>query len=174
VAISGMQALLLNHSASTETEQATPLASQILHGLYQPFALAISEPIVILCAIYMAIINAILFTCLTGYTSIYGDTYDFNQAQVGLCFLAMLIGNFCVVPLIPVVYKLYIKGHQYSILGSDEPLTDRNGSALAAPSAESHMHLALCGAPCIPISMFWMAYSISGKRCHHLHSRVVS
>jgi hypothetical protein len=73
----------------------------------------------------------------------------------------MLIGNFCVVPLVPVVYTLYIKGHQYSILDSDEPLTDRNGSASPAPSPESHLYLALFGAPCIPISMFWMAYTTS-------------
>ncbi|GFF34904.1 uncharacterized transporter mfs2 [Aspergillus udagawae] len=148
------------HKASTEKERKTSLAMQILFGIWRPFYLTVYEPIVVVCALYLSIIYVILFTWLNGFNYIFADTYSFTKGQVGLCFLAMFVGNCCTIPLIPLIYKLYTKAlhkaQQRHESSKDE--ADSNPRS-TKPPPEIHLYYAMFGAPTIPLSLFWMAYT---------------
>jgi MFS family permease len=149
------------HKASTEEEGKPSLAKQILEGMWRPFYLFVYEPIVMLCALYLSIIYVILFTWLNGFTYIFADTYSFTDGQVGLCFLAMFVGNCCAIPFIPLIYKLYIRAlhkAQQRHESSEHKKDDANPQS-AKPPPEFHLYYAMLGAPTIPMCLFWMAYT---------------
>ncbi|KAF7169368.1 hypothetical protein CNMCM5623_002131 [Aspergillus felis] len=148
------------HKASTEEERKTSLAMQVLFGIWRPFYLTVYEPIVVVCALYLSIIYVILFTWLNGFNYIFADTYSFTKGQVGLCFVAMFVGNCCVIPLIPLIYRLYTKAlHQAQQRHETSKDEADSTTQSTKPPPEIHLYYAMFGAPTIPLSLFWMAYT---------------
>ncbi|KAE8154599.1 putative MFS transporter [Aspergillus avenaceus] len=149
-----------HHDIPFQQVQKASFARQILETIYRPFVLIIREPIVILVALYLTIIFVILFTSLNGYAFIFGKTYGFTQSQTGLCFLAMLLGNCLVIPLVPVTYNLYcrdLRHFRYSDDYSDTSSTED----ITMPPPENQLYSAMFGAPFIPLSLFSMAFTTS-------------
>ncbi|GAQ11616.1 uncharacterized transporter mfs2 [Aspergillus lentulus] len=148
------------HKESSEEESKTSLAMQILLGIWRPFYLTVYEPIVVVCALYLSIIYVILFTWLNGFEYIFADTYSFTKGQVGLCFIAMFVGNCCVIPFIPVIYKIYTRArHKAQQRNESSKEEDGANPESAKPPPEIHLYYAMLGAPTIPLSLFWMAYT---------------
>jgi MFS family permease len=148
------------HKESSEEERKTSLAMRILLGIWRPFYLTVYEPIVVVCALYLSIIYVILFTWLNGFEYIFADTYSFSKGQVGLCFIAMFVGNCCAIPLIPVIYKIYTKAlHKAQQRNESSKNEEGANPESAKPPPEIHLYYAMCGAPTIPLSLFWMAYT---------------
>ncbi|KAF7114475.1 hypothetical protein CNMCM5793_008779 [Aspergillus hiratsukae] len=151
------------HKASTEEEHKPSLAKQVLEGMWRPFYLFVREPIVVVCALYLSIIYVILFTWLNGFTYIFADTYSFTDGQVGLCFLAMFVGNCCAIPFIPLIYKLYIRALHKAQQRHESSEHKEDGAnpnpQSAKPPPEFHLYYAMLGAPTIPMCLFWMAYT---------------
>ena len=121
---------------------------RIKKALYRPFLLTFQEPIIILIALYLTIIYILLFTFLDGYTYIFTDTYGFSQGITGLAFLGIGIGLCCASLLVPLIY-VWSRRDLAKIKA-------RGGDRLPP---EFRLWFAMFGAPAIPISMFWMAWT---------------
>lgn len=127
----------------------SPLLVRLLRALYRPLLMTAQEPIIILLALYMTVTYIILFTFLTGYTFIYTDIYGLSQGMTGLCFLGLVVGILLCATLIPVNMQLRKRDiARAKALGPNVKV---------AP--ESRLYWAMIGAPVIPISMFWMAWT---------------
>lgn len=117
-------------------------------ALYRPFVLTFSEPIIILMALYLAVVYIILFSFFNGYTFIFTETYGFSQGATGLAFIGIAIGLCFALLLVPIIYK-WAK--------SDLAKIEEQGGTQLPP--ESKLWFAMLGAPAIPISMFWMGWT---------------
>ena len=117
-------------------------------ALYRPFLLSFSEPIMILVALYLTLIYIILFTFLDGYNYIFTETYGFTGGITGLSFIGIAIGLCFASLLVPLIYK-WAK--------QDLAKIRSQGGTRFPP--ESRLVFAMFGAPAIPISMFWMAWT---------------
>lgn len=125
-----------------------PFVRRLLRSLYRPFLLTFREPIIILVALYLAVIYIILFTFLTGYTFIFSETYGFSQGITGLSFLGIGIGLCFASTLVPLIYR-WAKRDLASI--------QKQGGTQLAP--EFRLWYAMFGAPAIPISLLWMGWT---------------
>ncbi|KAL4884913.1 putative MFS transporter [Aspergillus karnatakaensis] len=154
------------HNLTIDSSGRPSLAYQILQGLYRPFVLTVHEPIVVLFTWYISLIYIVLFTSLNGYTFIFSENYGLNEAQTGLIFLAMLVGSCFVAFLIPYANGLYNRDllHAQNAAkeyNSKQPTEHAEHKDLdtVTPPPESQLYYALFGAPLIPISLFWMAFT---------------
>lgn len=117
-------------------------------ALYRPFLLTFSEPIIILIALYLTVIYIILFTFLNGYTFIFTETYGFTEGITGLSFIGIGMGLCLASALTPLVY-MWAKKDLAKIQA-------QGGNRL---SPEFRLLFAMFGAPAVPISMLWMAWT---------------
>ena len=118
------------------------------HALYRPFLLTISEPIIILIALYLTVIYIILFTFLDGYTFIFTQTYKFSEGITGLSFIGIGMGLCLATGLVPFIYK-WAKDDLAKI-------KEQGGTRLPP---EFRLLFAMFGAPAVPISMLWMGWT---------------
>ena len=135
------------YQAKIEIDNST-FTSMITKSLGRPFVLTMTEPIIILVAIYLTVIYIIFFTFLNGYTFIFTNVYSFTQAQTGLAFLGIAIGICIAACFVPLVYRMYKR---------DLKSAEEAGFTSTAP--ESHLYFSLFTAPAIPISLFWMGWT---------------
>ena len=135
------------YRAEVEIREETFL-HRIKKALYRPFLLTFQEPIIILIALYLTIIYILLFTFLDGYTFIFTDTYGFSQGITGLTFLGIGIGLCCASLFVPLIY-----------IWSRQDLAKVKAQGGDRLPPEFRLWFAMFGAPAIPISMFWMAWT---------------
>ncbi|RFU72901.1 mfs general substrate transporter [Trichoderma arundinaceum] len=112
-------------------------------ALYRPVQLSYSEPIIILISLYLSVLYIVIFTFLPGYTFIFSDTYGFSLALRGLSFFGLGVGfllSFALTIPITIISRRILR---------------RDGKL----SPESRLWFAMCGAPAIPIALFWMAWT---------------
>ncbi len=77
-------------------------------------------------------------------------TYGTNAGLTNIIFIGIFVGLILPSPtLVPFVYRITKKQ-----LASDGD--DRSGQKLRQ---ETRLIFAMCGAPCIPIALFWMAWT---------------
>ena len=117
-------------------------------ALYRPFVLTVSEPIIILIALYLTVIYIILFTFLDGYDFVFAQTYGFSEGITGLSFIGIGIGLCLASVLVPIIYK-WAKNDLAKI-------KEQGGTRLPP---EFRLWFAMFGAPAIPISMLWMGWT---------------
>lgn len=121
-------------------------------ALYRPFLLTITEPIIVLVALYMTVIYIILFTFLDGYDYIFGEIHGVSQGVQGLCFLGIATGLFLATPLVFLIRKMAkTELHKAKEQGHDHL------------PPEFRLWFSMIGAPAIPISMFWMGWTSDGN-----------
>ena len=119
------------------------LGNKIAGAFYRPVEFAIHEPIVVLISLYLSVLYIISFTFLPGYTFVFTDTYGFGPRLRGLSFLGLGVGFLLALTLTPLV-ALYSKR-----------IIERDGELYP----EARLLYAMCGAPTIPVSLFWMAWT---------------
>lgn len=120
----------------------------ITRSLGRPFVLTVTEPIILLVAIYLTVIYVIMFTFLNGYTFIFTETYGFTEGLTGLCFLGIAVGITLAGAAVPFVYRSFCAALQRA---------EEVGLSSTAP--ETHLTFALIAAPAIPVSLFWMGWT---------------
>lgn len=114
----------------------------------RPFLMAL-EPIIIAFTAYLSIVYIVLFTFLDGYSYIFAMTYGISSGLSNIIFVAMFIGVLSAGILVPFVYRITKK--QLERDGDDG-----SGSKL---NQEARLLFAMIGAPAIPITLFWMAWT---------------
>lgn len=135
------------YKAEIEIREETFL-HQLVHALYRPFLIFVKEPIIILWSLYLTVVYIVLFTFLTGYTFIFTDVFGFSQGITGLSFMGIQIGFVIVFAFVPFVYR--------SAMSDLKKLQDAGGERLPP---ENSLRFAMMGAPWLPISLFWMAWT---------------
>lgn len=114
--------------------------------MIRPILILFTQPIVFIMAIYQAVIFGTNYSLYTNFQAIYGNLYGFSPTQVGLVFLApgagFILALWLVVPKIDTVYNI---------------LTSRNHDE---PKPEFRLPLANIGCVLLPISLFWLAWTV--------------
>ena len=123
-----------------------PFRIKLAYSMLRPLRILFTQPIVLVMAIYQAILFGTTYSLYTNFQAIYGDLYGFNITQVGLTYLSpglgFLVAVWFIVPKIDTVYNF---------------LTRKNNDD---PKPEYRLPLANIGAVLIPVSLFWLAWTV--------------
>jgi MFS family permease len=119
------------------------MGTRIFIAFYGPISMSITEPIILMLSLYLSACYIVIFSLLPGYTFIFSDIYKFGPAKRGLAYLGLGVGFL-------LAYALSIP---VSILSNR--IIRQKGSL----PPEARLYYAIVGAPCVPISLFWMAWT---------------
>ncbi|KAJ5215965.1 major facilitator superfamily domain-containing protein [Penicillium cinerascens] len=127
-----------NPNIITEQEQHKLTFRDIARtSLIRPITMIMTEPVLDLMCMYIVLIYAMLYAFFFAYPVIFGKLYNFNDGQIGLMFIPILIGAGFSLMATPQIEKQF-----------------RKICLKRAPTPEDRLIAALIGAPFIPISLF--------------------
>lgn len=106
-------------------------------SLIRPITMIMTEPVLDLMSMYIVLIYAMLYAFFFAYPVIFGDLYNYNDGQIGLMFIPILIGAGFALLITPLIEKQF-----------------KNICNTRAPTPEDRLIAALLGAPFIPIAFF--------------------
>ncbi|OJZ80266.1 hypothetical protein ASPFODRAFT_53633 [Aspergillus luchuensis CBS 106.47] len=106
-------------------------------SLIRPITMIMTEPVLDLMCMYIVLIYAMLYAFFFAYPVIFGRLYGYNDGQIGLMFIPILIGSFFALVTTPLIEKQF-----------------KRVCEVREPTAEDRLIGALIGAPFIPISLF--------------------
>ncbi|OAL54671.1 MFS general substrate transporter [Pyrenochaeta sp. DS3sAY3a] len=127
-------------NASKAPAALTPKAI-LLNGMTRPVKMLATQPIVLLCSLYVAFLFGLLFLLFTTLTPVFIQAYGWSPEMTGLAYLGIGVGNFMGITFVA-------KTSDATII----KLTKRNKGVY-----EPEMRLPLCVffGFLIPISLFW-------------------
>lgn len=106
-------------------------------SLIRPITMIMTEPVLDLMCMYIVLIYAMLYAFFFAYPVIFGKLYGYNDGQIGLMFIPILIGAGFSVLITPLIEK------QFKHICENRD-----------PTPEDRLIAALIGAPFIPIAYF--------------------
>jgi multidrug resistance protein len=115
-------------------------------ALSRPWILLLKEPIVLLLSIYMAIVYGTLYMLFAAFPIVYAGNRGWSQGISGLAFLGIMVGM-----IMAVVYNI-IDNKRYVRVEAEN-----DGFA----PAEARLPPTLVGSICLPIGLFWFAWTNS-------------
>ncbi|KAF3764491.1 MFS general substrate transporter [Cryphonectria parasitica EP155] len=113
------------------------LAEVVKTSLVRPLVMILTEPVLDLMCMYIVLIYAMLYAFFFAYPVIFGDLYGYNDGQIGLMFIPILIGAGFALVATPYCEKMF-----------------RAVCARREPTPEDRLLGACIGAPFIPIALF--------------------
>ena len=130
----------------SEQEGGVSLGRMFAKALLRPWVLLFREPIVLMLSVYIAIIYGALFMMFAAFPIVYQQGRGWNQGIGGLAFLCIMVGMvFAVAYSIP-------DNKRYAAL-------NKKYNVFAPP--ESRLPPVMLAAVCIPIGLFWFAWTNS-------------
>lgn len=127
-----------NPNIITEQEKTKPSLKDIIRiNLIRPITMIMTEPVLDLMCMYVMLIYSMLYAFFFAYPVIFGKLYGYNDGQIGLMFIPILIGAgfaLCVTPILEKDFKRIC--------------------AQRAPTPEDRLKAAMFGAPFVPIALF--------------------
>ncbi|KAF7729664.1 hypothetical protein EC973_004037 [Apophysomyces ossiformis] len=132
---------------TVEEEFPVPLSELLKDTMVRPFGMLVTEPILLLMSMYIAIIYSLLYGFFFAYPIIFGEIHGMNDGEIGLTFCSVLIGTFLALLVTPKLDKMYNKA------GEKRP----DGK----PTPEDRLPGMMFGAPFVPVSLFifgWTSY----------------
>ncbi|KAF2117210.1 major facilitator superfamily domain-containing protein [Lophiotrema nucula] len=106
-------------------------------SLVRPITMILTEPVLDLMCMYIVLIYAMLYAFFFAYPVIFGELYNYNDGQIGLMFIPILIGAAFALVATPYCERMFKKVCE-----------------VRKPTPEDRLIGALIGAPFIPISLF--------------------
>ena len=148
------------------------LFNRIGGAMKRQFLITFHEPIILLISLYMTVLYIVLFTFFDGYTNIFTDVHGLSQGLTNIVWVAMYVG-------IALAGLLVLPIYRYTKRDFTAAAQQKNGADPALdPRALDNVHtqpeirlwFAMCGAPLIPISLFWMGWTdfVSSMPPHYL------
>ena len=135
-----------NPNIMTEQEAENLSLRELLNTvLVRPISMMLTEPVLDLMNMYIVLIYSLLYAFFFAYPVIFGEIHGYNDGQIGLMFIPILIGALFALITTPILEKKYIK------------MCHRR-----TPTPEDRLIGAMIGAPFIPIALF-----ILGSTSHH-------
>jgi multidrug resistance protein len=127
-----------NPNIITEQEQTKLTVRDIARtSLIRPITMIMTEPVLDLMCMYIVLIYAMLYAFFFAYPVIFGKLYGYNDGQIGLMFIPILIGAGFSLLTTPVIEKQFKRIYDSR-----------------TPTPEDRLIGALIGAPFIPIAFF--------------------
>lgn len=127
-----------NPNIITEQEQNKLTLRDIARtSLIRPITMIMTEPVLDLMCMYIVLIYAMLYAFFFAYPVIFGKLYGYNDGQIGLMFIPILIGAGFSLLTTPAIEKQFKR------------IYDKR-----TPTPEDRLIGALIGAPFIPIAFF--------------------
>ncbi|KAL6237566.1 hypothetical protein BDW75DRAFT_238177 [Aspergillus navahoensis] len=120
-------------------------------ALSRPWILLFREPIVLLLAIYIAVLYGTLYLCFSAFPIVFEGQRHWNQGVAGLPFLGVAVGMIAAVT--------------YSIFDNKRYIRAQAKHAGFAPP-EARLPPCFVGSVAIPISLFWFAWTTSPSSIH--------
>ncbi|TVY39814.1 Polyamine transporter [Lachnellula subtilissima] len=148
--------LYLRHKARGEkiphkTGDTRLLLRKLRTAFLRPINMMLFEPLVAFLSIYTGFAFAMMFSFFGSYSYVFSSVYGFNNRQIGLTFLGLLIGFLFAVASFGIFdATLYRKAAKRA-----------NGR----PAPEHRLYAALLGSILLPIGLFWFAWAPS----HSVH-----
>lgn len=106
-------------------------------SLIRPITMIMTEPVLDLMCMYIVLIYAMLYAFFFAYPVIFGKLYSYNDGQIGLMFIPILIGAGFSLLITPLIEKQF-----------------KNICQIRDPTPEDRLIAALIGSPFIPIAYF--------------------
>ncbi|KXG51270.1 Major facilitator superfamily domain, general substrate transporter [Penicillium griseofulvum] len=127
-----------NPNIITEQEKTKLTFQEIARtSLIRPITMIMTEPVLDLMCMYIVLIYAMLYAFFFAYPVIFTKLHGYNDGQIGLMFIPILIGAGFALVVTPVIEGKF-----------------RKICSLRSPTPEDRLHAALLGAPFIPIAFF--------------------
>ncbi|KAE8446569.1 hypothetical protein EG329_011901 [Mollisiaceae sp. DMI_Dod_QoI] len=127
-----------NANIITEQEKVKLTFRDILRtSLIRPITMILTEPVLDLMCMYIVLIYAMLYAFFFAYPVIFGKLYHYNDGQVGLMLIPIIIGAALALVATPFIEKHFKRIY-----------------ALRTPTPEDRLIGAMIGSPFIPISLF--------------------
>jgi multidrug resistance protein len=127
-----------NPNIITEQEKTKLTLREIIHtSLLRPISMILTEPVLDLMCMYIVLIYAVLYAFFGAYPVIFTQLYGYNEGQIGLMFIPILIGVGFALVVTPTIEKQF-----------------KRVVARREPTPEDRLIGALIGAPFIPIALF--------------------
>ncbi|KAJ5125704.1 Major facilitator superfamily domain general substrate transporter [Penicillium atrosanguineum] len=127
-----------NTNIITEQEQHKLTLRDIARtSLIRPITMIMTEPVLDLMCMYIVLIYSMLYAFFFAYPVIFGKLYNYNDGQIGLMFIPILIGASFSLMVTPAIEKNF-----------------RSICRKRASTPEDRLIAALIGAPFIPIAFF--------------------
>ncbi|KAI3005124.1 hypothetical protein CBS147346_4452 [Aspergillus niger] len=125
---------------------------EVLHIWRRPFEMFLCEPIVLFLSLLSGFSDALIFTCIESFSLVFAQ-WGFNAVQIGLCFVAIVIGYlFAYGIFLPDIYRQRV-------------VRRREGNA--SRYAERRLLLLLFIAPLETIGLFGFAWTSMGPEYTH-------
>lgn len=135
-----------NPNIMTEQEAENLSLSELLRTvLVRPITMMLTEPVLDLMNLYIVLIYSLLYAFFFAYPVIFGEIHGYNDGQIGLMFIPILIGALFALVSTPILEKKYVQ------------ICHRR-----EPTPEDRLVGAMIGAPFIPVALF-----ILGSTSHH-------
>ncbi|KAG1145966.1 hypothetical protein G6F37_005173 [Rhizopus arrhizus] len=128
---------------TVEEEIPIPISELVQANLIRPFIMLLTEPILILMSLYIAVIYALLYAFFFAYPIVFGELYHMNDGLIGLTFIGILVGAGFALLATPYFEKLYGR------------TIEKNGKA----TPEDRLVCMMYAAPFVPISLFIFAWT---------------
>ncbi|KAF5856367.1 hypothetical protein ETB97_007469 [Aspergillus alliaceus] len=138
--------LVYRSKLDVESEDTISVKRMFANALLRPWILLFREPIVFMLSIYIAIIYGALFMNFAAYPIVYQNGRGWNQGVGGLAFMGIAVGM-----IIGIIYTIPDNGRYTR--------TVKRHGGLAPP--ESRLPPVMLAAVCIPIGLFWFAWTNS-------------
>ncbi|KAF4760364.1 hypothetical protein HAV15_006782 [Penicillium sp. str.  len=127
-----------NPNIITEQEKTKLTFQEIARtSLIRPITMIMTEPVLDLMCMYIVLIYAMLYAFFFAYPVIFPELYGYNDGQIGLMFIPILIGAAFALVVTP------------AIEGKFKKICSQR-----SPTPEDRLHAALIGGPFIPIAFF--------------------
>ncbi|KAH9832884.1 MFS general substrate transporter [Rhodofomes roseus] len=99
-----------NPNITTEQELfKRPLSDIVIETLIRPFQMLVTEPILLLMSMYIALIYGLLYAFFFSFPVVFAEEYKFDDGHTGLTFCSVLIGLAIALFVTPQVEKNYQK-----------------------------------------------------------------
>lgn len=121
-------------------------------ALLRPWMLLLLEPIVLIFSVYMAIIYATMYMFFASFPLIFRQERNWKPSMEGLAFLGIAVG------MILALTWMIFDNNWYSERSKMAP------GGRVAP--EARLSPCMLGAICVPIGLFWFAWTASPQSIH--------
>ena len=133
-------------------------AKEIATTWIRPFRMFLTEPIVLTLSLLSGFSDALVFMFIQSFSLVYKQ-WNFNDYEIGLAFVAILVGYFIAwISFIPAIRRNIAERHAKP---DDEKA-----------QYESRLWWLLYTAPCLPIGLIGFAWTIQGPPMHWIGSMI--
>ncbi|KAK4145081.1 major facilitator superfamily domain-containing protein [Dichotomopilus funicola] len=128
----------------SEHAESAHFMERLQKGLAMPARFLVREPVVTVLSIYLCLLWVLVFTFLSGFDSLFAETYGLSTAMTGSCFASIASGATSFTLLAPGLYS-WARHHTEHVRG-----------APVAP--EFRLWPGMIAGPLLPVALFWLGW----------------